>query len=287
MPYRPPLALSLAWLCAAAWLVALIVGAAAPPPSSAARVMQALLLLFVLLHAGVTYGVRGLGLFALLVGLVSFAMEASSITTGFPFGYYVHHLAGPRILDVPLGIVVGWIVLGWFGWTLARLIARRDPAAPTPWDRFLTPLIGTFLLGGYDLAADPVAATVHALYSYRVPSGLFGVPLVNFLGWLLTGWLAMQLFALVEPHLTVRPVVERRSYWLVPVLVWLVMPLTYVAEFLRAGTATVAVDGRRFLVSDVLESAISCALFTTVATSVLGLIRLIQRPGRENTPDPR
>jgi uncharacterized membrane protein len=58
-------------------------------------------------------------------------------------------------------------------------------------------------LGGYDQAAYPVAATVHALYSYR-PERLFGVPLVNILGWLLTGWLAMQLFALAEPHLTVR-----------------------------------------------------------------------------------
>jgi hypothetical protein len=54
------------------------------------------------------------------------------------------------------------------------------------------------------------------------------------------------------------------------------MPFAYVAEFLRAGIATVAVDGRRFPVSDVLESAISCALLTTVAASVLGLIRLIQ-----------
>jgi len=69
------------------------------------------------------------------------------------------------------------------------------------------------------------------------------------------------------------------------------MPFTYVAEFLWAGIATVAVDGRSFLVTDVLESAISCALFTTVATSVLGLIRLIQhtadqRPKEKILPTP-
>ncbi|GGF51534.1 hypothetical protein GCM10011611_67540 [Aliidongia dinghuensis] len=281
LPDRPPLTLTLGWLCATTWLVALIVGAVAPRISAAAQEIQALLLLlFMLFHASATYGVWGLGLFALIVGLVSFAMEASSIAAGFPFGYYVHHLPGPRVLSVPLGVVIGWIVLGWFGWTLARLIARRDPAAPTRTDRFLTPLIGTFLLGGYDLVADPVDATVHALYSYHFPSGLFGVPLVNFLGWLLTGWLLMQLFALVEPRLPVRPVVERKGYWLGPVLIWLVMPVTDIAEFLRAGTATVAVGERSFLVSDVLESAISCALFTTVTTSALGLVRLFSASER-------
>jgi uncharacterized membrane protein len=82
-------------------------------------------------------------------------LEAISIATGFPFGSYTHHLPGVKPLGVPLVALAGWIMFSWLAWALARLIMR--PVAATAVggaERFTTPIVATFILGGYDLVYD-------------------------------------------------------------------------------------------------------------------------------------
>ena len=272
-------ALYIARILAGVWVAASLIEVAVPDLATFMRGAGGLLLFgFMLAHACATYGVMGLALFSLIAGGIALMMEASSIAFGVPFGFFVHNMAGPRILSVPLPVIVGWVVLGWLAWTLARLLSRPDPVAPTRLDRFITPLVGTLVLGGYDLVVDPGAATVDRLFSYRAPSGLFGVPLANFVGWVLTGWLMMQAFALIEWRLPPRPAAHRRDYWVTPLLIWLLMPLSAVAAFLQAGTALVTAGDRSFHEADVREAAIICALFSTVLVAVLGMARLAQLP---------
>nr|MDT0667179.1 carotenoid biosynthesis protein [Micromonospora sp. DSM 115978] len=134
--------------------------------------------------------------------VVAFALEASSVAVGFPFGSYEHHTGGPRLLDVPLIVPSAYFAFGWIAWVLASVMVRNTPSRPVGAERFTTPLVATVALTGWDFTFDAVYSTVNAQYSYAEPSGHFGVPVSNFLGWLLTGWIIAQVFAVVEPRVS-------------------------------------------------------------------------------------
>lgn len=137
--------------------------------------------------------------------------------------------------------------------------------------------MATFILGGYDLAYDAVGATAHNWYFYDQPSGALGVPLTNYLGWLLTGWVIFQLVALVETRFPGRPVTQGRGYWLLACLFWLSTSVQIFIELIH-GTDGVAVrGGKTIAIADVYESCASAALFTIVFTGIMALIRLYGR----------
>jgi uncharacterized membrane protein len=275
---RGVLRLKFCWGIAALWLAGFIVatlraGSAAGQVAAAVQVLA--LVAFVVVHGSLSNGWRGFGVYLLMSLAVGFAYEASSIATGFPFGFYKHNAApGPRLLDVPLSVALGYVILGWFGWTLGRLIARERPTDAGGVNSFTTPIIASFVLAGYDFAYDPIGSTVLDLYTYRSPSGLFGVSLKNFLGWLLTGWTFFQMFALVEKRFPPSPVVKRWDFWLLPCLIWFAIALQYPIMFATAPAGMVTRGDRSFVIADVYEAAVAAALFTMTFTAIIAIVRL-------------
>jgi putative membrane protein len=47
----------------------------------------------------------------------------------------------------------------------------------------------------WDLAMDPASSTIQKLWIWEKGGGFFGVPLSNYVGWFLTVYVFMQLFA--------------------------------------------------------------------------------------------
>ncbi|OBA63824.1 hypothetical protein A5647_04020 [Mycobacterium sp. 1100029.7] len=260
-------------------------------PSLAAQAGAAqmgFLILFVVVHAWLGYSARGMAAFVVIACVVAFAFEAIGVATGFPFGSYVHHLPGPKPLGVPPVAVASWVMFGWLAWALARVIMRPVPAVVTGGaERFTTPIVATFILGGYDLVYDPIGATAHDWYSYDHPTGALGVPLTNFFGWLLTGWVIFQLAALVESRFPARPAAKDRSYWLLPCLFWLSTTAQVFASLIHPADGVAVRGGKTIQIADVYESGASAALFTIVATGVMGLVRLYSRQPLLRDPSPR
>jgi putative membrane protein len=264
---------ALVWGLAALWFAVFLLSLLRPD-LPIGQMNGLFLALFVAVHSSQSYGWKGAGTFALITIVAAFLLEACSIATGFPFGFYVHHLPGPKPLGVPLPVPVSYFVFGWFAWTLARVVVRDDPTNAGPRHRFTTPLVATFILAGYDLAFDPIGASVLDLYTYRHPSGLNGVPLSNFLGWLFTGWVFFQLFALVEARFPPKAAAGRRSYWLPAILIWAAMAAQYPVLFARATDAVVVRGGRSFITSDIYETALILSLFTQVVFALVAAVRL-------------
>lgn len=266
-------------ICAAllaVWLASMVVSAALPGSAlgtAGAALVAFSLLLFVILHAAQSYGWRGMAAYLVLSVLVSLGFEASSVANGFPFGFYVHHTPGPRLFEIPLPVVLGYAVYGWFAWVLACLTVRNDPADDDPLARFGTPLVAAFVLAGWDYAFDAIGAVVAHTHTYRYPSGLMGVPLVNFFGWLLTGWVAFQLFALLEGRFRRPPTLARTGHWIMPCLVWLLMPVAYFVQFAKAPAGTSTVGGRTFVIADVYEAAAAISLISMVLPAIVALLR--------------
>jgi hypothetical protein len=228
------------------------------------------LILFLLAHGSLTYGWRGvLGFFACAYP-VAFALEALSIATGFPFGYFTHNSPGPYVLGVPPTVPIVYAVAGYVAWSIARLVIVGDRTGRlTGPARVVVPPVAALVLAGYDAVFDPAGATVEGRWSYGDPSGLFGVPLTNFLGWVVTGWVAFQLFALLGP-----PARRIGPPWVLPPVVWLGVYLPSVVTFATgsAGPAdAVTVAGRTFLVADIQETAVIVGMFSMGIPALMAL----------------
>ncbi|ORV40228.1 hypothetical protein AWC00_16205 [Mycobacterium conspicuum] len=260
-------------------LLAAVVMAVRPSLAAQAGAAQlGFLILFVAVHAWLGYSARGMAAFVVIAGVVAFALEAIGVATGFPFGSYAHHLPGPKPLGVPPVAVVSWIIFGWLAWALARVILRPVPGVAVGGaERFTTPLVATFILGGYDLVFDPIGATAHDWYSYDHPTGALGVPLTNFLGWLLTGWLIFQLVALVEARFPAGPATGTRGYWLLPCLFWLSTTSQVFTSLIHPPDGVAVRGGKTIQIADVYESGASAALFTILLTGIMALVRLYSR----------
>ncbi len=116
-------------------------------------------------------------LVALAAGL-SWLIEFIGSSTGFPFGrYYYTGLVQPQLGGVPLLIPLAWLMMLPCAWAVAQVLngGRFGPAfiawsalAMTAWDLFLDPQMVAW-----------------GLWVWANPGGYFGVPWVNFGGWLL------------------------------------------------------------------------------------------------------
>ncbi|NDJ91339.1 carotenoid biosynthesis protein [Mycolicibacter kumamotonensis] len=269
------------WCLVAVWFAATVtaaLSAGSPIQNVAEAVYGAALAAFVVLHTLTLYRPAGAITYFAVAVTVAFGFEACSVATGFPFGSYVHHFEGPRALGVPFTVVLGWVVLAWLAWVLARVIVgeNRGHRALV----IVTPVIATFILGGYDLVIDPIAAYARGLYSYGSPSGALGVPLSNYFGWLFTGWVIFQVFSLVERRWRREPTATPpRATLLMPAVIWFGLALQVNLEMLRVGDATATLQGGRVIpLSDIYSTCCAMSWFTMGLVVAISVARLY--PGR-------
>ena len=142
---------------------------------------------------------------------LSLTAELAGTTTGYPFGPYSYttqlgYLIGGR---VPFNIPTSWFFMLYASLAICgRLLAPRDTAA----SRWKWAAVAALVLTAWDVSMDPaMVATTHWLWHlpdvrgasllYRVGlSNLFyGMPLTNWLGWLLTGFLVARVMLAIVP----------------------------------------------------------------------------------------
>ncbi len=140
------------------------------------------LMAFNLVHGAVVWGWRrslGLAAWALVV---TWAFEALGVSTGWPFGRYRYQATflGPHIGPVPLLVPFAWYSVAYAAWhVMARGTSWQVPA--------LRALAASWALTAWDLMADPLLVA-RGMWVWETPGAYFGIPLGNYVGWLLTGW---------------------------------------------------------------------------------------------------
>jgi putative membrane protein len=148
---------------------------------------------FALFDGARHYRLRGILVFAGFCIVVGNFSENFSIVTGFPFGhYYFVELMGPKLFQVPVLLGLAYIGMSYVSWTLARAIVG-NPHAPVAGLRII---VASFIMVAWDLAQDPVWATVLHGWVWREGGAWFGVPVSNYLGWFGTVFTIYLLFAL-------------------------------------------------------------------------------------------
>lgn len=123
--------------------------------------------------------VTGLGLYALI-------FETAAIKTGLPYGRFAYgDLLGPHLFQAaPFTVLVAWTPL-----VLGVLTLNQ---ASRWWQRLLLALS---LLVLTDVVLDPAAVKL-GFWHWAQPGAYYGVPLINFGGWLVSGAIALGLVEL-------------------------------------------------------------------------------------------
>ncbi|MGC5018135.1 carotenoid biosynthesis protein [Micromonospora sp. DT47] len=155
-----------------------------------ARLTVATVVLGYLLAVGHALLNRGPRTAAALVAVATgggFAIEALGVATGFPFGSYDYSgELGPKLAGVPLIIPLAWTWMAWPAWLTAVRLTGSVPG------RIALAAVG---LAAWDLFLDPqMVAEGYWVWRDADPAlpGLPGIPVSNYLGWLLFAVLLMS-----------------------------------------------------------------------------------------------
>ncbi len=172
-----------------------------------------------ILHAMGKLGTRrGLTIFAVSF-VVSLASELLGTYTGLPFGVYGYtSLLGYKILDlVPFNIPTSWFFMLYASLAICgRLLKAKDDST----SRWYWALMAGLVLTAWDVSMDPaMVKTQHWIWDIPDLSSasafsqfigremFYGMPLTNWLGWLLTGVIVARLMlAIVPPSVWARNV---------------------------------------------------------------------------------
>lgn len=139
-------------------------------------------------HAVVVRGAGWTCGWLLISGGLGLAAEVLGLRTGLPFGDYTYaHRLGPQLLGVPVVIALAWAMMSYPCLLAARRLTRHPVA---------TAALAGLLLASWDLFLDPQMVTEgHWTWSSigSTLPGIPGVPLQNFVGWLLVAVVLMLL----------------------------------------------------------------------------------------------
>ena len=115
-----------------------------------------------------------------LVAALSFLAEWIGSTSGFPFGkYHYTDVLQPQVAGVPLLIPLAWMMMLPSAWAIARTLLPQGPGT-----RMKFALLAALAFTAWDLFLDPQMVG-WGFWVWEIPGQYFGIPLVNYLGWIL------------------------------------------------------------------------------------------------------
>lgn len=267
----------------AAYAAVMLLAAAAPAWGITAFFVQlGVLTLFGLVHGSARYGWASMLVFLALMWVVVNLLENLSIVTGVPFGQFQHTAAmGPKLFHVPVVVGFAYFSAGYLAWIMAALLLGETDRERGPLALLATPVVAMFIVTGWDACIDPIGGTVARNWIWPEGGGYFGVPLSNYAGWMVTAFVAFQLFAL---WLAARgggvTGGQSRGWWLLPALQFGVMSLQYPLNLLVLPDAAITdPGGTTWQTGDIYEGTTVVSLFTMLFVAVTAALVALRRPG--------
>ena len=132
---------------------------------------------------------KGLMIYA-AIAVVALIVENLAIITGFPYSHFSYgESLGWKIFHVPATLILTFppLVIG------SGYIANKISERYRIHKKIHKILIATFVLVALDLVLDP-GATLLGFWTWNNPGIDYGVPWINYAGWILTGIITTAIF---------------------------------------------------------------------------------------------
>ncbi len=259
--------------------LALVVGFAWNP-TPLAQALAAIGILAALVHAVLFYGWKdALALFAICVA-VTFATENMGSLTGFPFGHYHFEVGAdlPHVGVIPVIVGPLWFGMGYFSWILAGTLLGASARPSSKFEMIAWPVIAAFVMTQWDVVMDPPLSTISKAWIWHDGGAHFGVPLSNYVGWLLTSWLFYQAFALYLNGRRNAPAPSTaggKALRLIAIVFYLSSGLTHLTPWWIGQSGEVMdAAGLLWRIGDLRAATVVTMLFTMFFTSMLAMLRL-------------
>jgi len=214
--------------------------------------------IFALLHGTMRYGARGMAVFTACCLGVAAISESLSLRTGFPFGHYVFtDVMGPKVMQLPVLLVLAYLGIGYCSWVLAVLILGYRDRVVDQRGLIVLPLLAGFIMMAWDVSMEAIWATLDRAWIWRDGGVYFGVPIGNFVGWCLTAYLFYLAFALYTHRDSSPPLSLPMNYWRAAVLCYGICGLGNVLLYRHGLFPEMAVDasGKVWPTADILLSS--------------------------------
>ncbi len=236
-------------------------------------------LAFALVHGALHYRLRGILVFAGICVVVGNIVENLGVATGFPFGhYYFKELMGPKLFQVPVLLGIAYIGMAYVSWTLARVIVGKQDR-PTGIRIVALPLVASFIMVAWDLAQDPVWATVLHGWAWLDGGPWFGVPISNYLGWYGNVFTIYLLFALYLRTKPAPAIPTRQASWPAALLFYAICAAGNVLQALHHAVPEMVSDptGKQWRVDDITAASALVSIFVMGAFAAIAWVRLSEQ----------
>ena len=168
-----------------------------------------ILVLFSLTHALYALGWRHALVFFATSAVISWAYEQVGVATGAIYGvYHYTDYLGPKLGHVPLLIPLAWFMMIYPSYIIANLIADDRPIGSRGslkhivWLAFLSAAVMT----AWDLIIDPILSGPNVqAWIWEQGGPYFGIPIQNYIGWMLTTFTVYLVYRLFEHWADPRP----------------------------------------------------------------------------------
>jgi putative membrane protein len=171
-------------------------------------VITSILALFSVGHAWYSLGGRLTATFFVLSAVISWAYEQVGVMTGLVFGaYHYTGYLGTKLGEVPLLIPLAWFMMIYPSYVVANLAIDGRPIGTPSGAWRLVRLAGASaaVMTLWDLVIDPILSgpSVKA-WIWENGGPYFGIPIHNYLGWLLTTFTVYLAYRAIEQRWTGR-----------------------------------------------------------------------------------
>lgn len=227
---------------------------------------------FALVDGTRRYGLRHILVFAGICAAIGNGIENLSIATGFPFGRYEFlSLMGPKLFQVPVLLGLAYIGMAYVSWVLAGAVLGDGSARVHLLAR---PLLASLMMTAWDLAQDPVWATILRGWIWYGGGAWFGVPVSSFIGWLGTVFAICLCFALYLRRYAPRADHVRASV-VPPLVFYLLCALGNAAQVLATSAPAVVQDpsGKFWRTADILHASAFVSLCIMGAFAALAWLQ--------------
>ncbi|MGC9397345.1 MAG: carotenoid biosynthesis protein [Anaerolineae bacterium] len=165
--------------------------------------------LFSLCHAVYTLGWRQAGIFFALSAIISWLYEQIGVETGLVYGaYHYTGTLGIKLGHVPVLIPIAWFMMIYPSYVIANLVGTGQPrgAGRTLMQMIWLSALGAMTMTAWDLVMDPdMSSPPFQAWIWHEGGLYFGVPLQNFIGWLLTTFTIYVVYRLIERRTGLQP----------------------------------------------------------------------------------